>query len=316
MRKLLSLPGTVALMAALAVAEAGCTQIGVLKGRMALRDAVKYYQRQDYKQAAAKYEEALTADPSMGDAYFYLGNSYDNLFKPSRRGEAENDKLLDKAIDNYKKAAEQAQTPITKQRAMQFLVAAYGAEKLNDPSQQEPLLRKMIEMDPTDPGNYYYLANVHEQSGNYEEAEKLLVKAREMKPGDPTVYTTLAGFYNRQGQFEKTMEALEARAQKEPNNPEAHQMIASYYWEKAQKDFTISKDERMKYAKAGLQAVDKALQLKGDYLEAVVFKGLLLRTQALLEKDPKVQQELIKEAVTYQDRAKQIQTKQRASGAE
>ena len=316
MRKLLSLPGTVALMAALAVAQTGCTQIGVLKGRMALRDAVKYYQRQDYKQAAAKYEEALQADPSMGDAYFYLGNSYDNLFKPSRRGDADNDKLLEKAIENYKKGAELAATPITKQRSMQFLVAAYGAEKLNDPSQQEPLLRKMIEMDPTDPGNYYYLANVHEQSGNYEEAEKLLVKAREMKPGDPTVYTTLAGFYNRQGQFEKTMEALEARAQKEPNNPEAHQMIASYYWEKASKDFTIPKEERMKYVKTGLEAVDKALQLKADYLEAVVFKGLLFRTQALLEKDPKVQQQLIKDAVALSERVKQIQSKQRASGAE
>src|SRR4029079_4788354 len=112
------------------------------------------------------------------------------------------------------------------------------------------------------------------------------------------------------------MEALEARAQKEPNNPEAHQMIASYYWEKAQKDFTISKDERMKYAKAGLEAVDKALALKADYLDAVVFKGLLLRTQALLEKDPKAAQELVKEAEGYQAKWKAIQSKQRASGAE
>jgi tetratricopeptide (TPR) repeat protein len=174
----------------------------------------------------------------------------------------------------------------------------------------------MIEMDPTDPTNYYYLARVHEDSGNYEEAEKLLLKAREMKPGDPAVYTTLAGFYNRQGQFQKTMEALEARAEKEPNNPEAHQMIASYYWEKAQKDFTIPQAERMKYAKAGEQAVDKALALKSDYLEAVVFKGLLLRTQALLIKDPKQQQELIKEAECYSARVKQIQAKQRAAGAE
>jgi tetratricopeptide (TPR) repeat protein len=316
MRKLLSFPGTVAIVAALAAAQAGCSQVGVLKARMSLRDAVKYYQRQDYKQAAEKYEEALQADPTLGDAYFYLGNSYDNLYKPSRKGEAANDQLLEKAVENYKKASEQAQTPITKQRSMQFLVAAYGAEKLNDPAQQEPILRKMIETDPTDPGNYYYLANVHEQSGNYEEAEKLLLKAREMKPGDPTVYTTLAGFYNRQGQFEKTMEALEARAEKEPNNPEAHHMIATYYWEKAQKDFTIPKEERMKFAKAGLQAADKALGLKNDYLEAVVFKGLLLRTEALLEKDPKVQQQLIKEAETYQARAKEIQNKQRASGAE
>lgn len=316
MRKLLSFPGAVALVAALAAAQAGCGQVGVLKARMALRDAVKYYQRQDYKQAAEKYEAALQADPTLGDSYFYLGNSYDNLYKPSRKGDAANDKLLEKAVENYKKASEMAPTPITKQRAMQFLVAAYGAEKLNDPSQQEPILRRMIEIDPTDPGNYYYLARVHEDSGNYDEAEKLLLKAREMKPGDPTVYTTLAGFYNRQGQFEKTMEALEARAQKEPNNPEAHHMIATYYWEKAQKDFTIPKEERMKYAKAGMQAADKALELKADYLEAVVFKGLLLRTEALLEKDPKVQQALIKEAETYQVRAKQIQSKQRASGAE
>jgi hypothetical protein len=112
------------------------------------------------------------------------------------------------------------------------------------------------------------------------------------------------------------MEALEARAEKEPNNPEAHQMIASYYWEKAQKDFTISKDERMKYAKAGLEAVEKALQLKPDYLEAVVFKGLLFRTEALLEKDPKVQQQLLKDAGNISERVKQLQTKQRASGAE
>ena len=305
-----------ALMAVIGVAQAGCSQFGVLKGQMALRDAVKYYQRQDYKQAAAKYEEALASNPDLGDAYFYLGNSYDNQFKASRKGEPENDKLLEKAVENYKKAAEKAETPITRQRSMQFLVAVYGAEKLNDPAQQEPILRKMIEMDPSDPTNYFYLANVYEQSGNYEEAEKLLLQARDVKPNDPTVYTTLAGFYNRQGIFDKTMEALEARAQKEPNNPEAHHMIATFYWEKAQKDFTIPQAERLKYAKAGMQAVDKALQLNPDYTDALVYKGLLLRSQALLEKDPKIQQALVKEAEGYQKRAIEARNKQRASGAE
>jgi tetratricopeptide (TPR) repeat protein len=283
---------------------------------MALRDAVKYYTRQDYKQAAAKYEEENDANPDLGNAYYYLGNSYDNQYKPSRKGEPENEQLLEKAVENYKKAAEQAQTPITRQRAMQFLVAVYGADKLNDPAQQEPILRRMIEMDPSDPTNYYYLANVYEQSGNYEEAEKLLMQARDVKPNDPTVYTTLAGFYNRQGNFEKTMEALEARASKEPNNPEAHHMIATFYWEKAQKDFTIPQAERLKFAKAGMQAVDKALQLNPDYTDALVYKGLLLRSQALLEKDPKVQQALVKEAEGYQKRAIETRNKQRAAGAE
>ena len=312
MRRFVAQTGAMALVAVVALAQAGCNQIGVLKGQMALRDAVTMYQRQDYRKAAEKYEEAIAANPELYDAYFYLGNSYDNQYKQSRKGEPENDQLLEKAIANYKIAAEKAENPITRQRSLQFLVAVYGAEKLNDPTQQEPILRKMIEMDPTDPGNYYYLANVHEQSGNYDEAEQLLLKAREMKPEDPTVYTTLAGFYNRQGIFDKTMEALEARAQREPNNPEAHYMISTFYWEKAQKDFTIPQAERMKFAKAGLQAADKALELNGDYVEALVYKGLLLRTQANLEKDPKVQQALTKEADGYLERAKTARAKQQA----
>jgi len=316
MRKLLSEPAALLVVAGLAVAQAGCSQFGVLKGQMALRDAVKYYQRQDYKQAAAKYEEAIQANPGLGDAYFYLGNSYDNQYKPSRKGEPENDQLLQKAVENYKIAAEKAETPITKQRAMQFLVAVYGSDKLDDPSQQEPILRRMIEMDPTDTSNYNYLANVYEQSGNYEEAEKLLQKAREVKPNDPTVYTTLAGFYNRQGMFDKTMEALETRAQKEPNNPEAYYMIATFYWEKAYKDFTTTEADKVKFTKRGLEAVDKALQLNADYTDALIYKGLLLRVQARLEKDPKIQQQLIKEATTYSERAQQVRSKQRASGAE
>ena len=316
MRKLLAQPAIFAVVAGMALAQAGCTQIGVLKGQMALRDAVKYYQRQDYRQAAEKYEEALTSNPDLGDAYFYLGNSYDNLYKPSRKGEADNDALLTKAVVNYQKAAEQATNPLTKQRSLQYLVAVYGADKLNDPAQQEPILRKMIELDPDDPANYHYLARVHEDSGNYEEAEKLLLEARDKKPADPTVYTALAAYYNRQGNFEKTMEALQARADREPNNPEAFQTMATYYWEKAYKDFTTTQAEKVKFTKLGLEAVDKALELNKDYTDALIFKGLLLRVQARLEKDPKVQQALLKEADDYQKRAIASRDKLRASGAE
>jgi tetratricopeptide (TPR) repeat protein len=307
--------GVLALVIVLGVAVSGCSQIGVLKGQMALKDANQFYQRQDYRQAAEKYEEAITANPELGDAYFYLGNSYDNQYRPARRGDAANDQLMDKAIANYKLAVERAPTPVVKQRALQYLVFAYGEEKLNDPSQQEPILRKMIEMDPSDPANYFVLANVYEQSGDYEQAEQLLLKAREVKPNDPSVYTSLANFYNRQGNFDKTMEALHARAEKEPNNPEAHYIISTYYWEKAYKDFTTPEADKIRFVKQGLEAVDKAIELKSDYVDALTYKGLLLRVQARLEKDPKLQQALVKEAQTYSDRAVDVRNKQRAAGA-
>jgi hypothetical protein len=59
----------------------------------------------------------------------------------------------------------------------------------------------------------------------------------------------------------------------------------------------------MKIIDDGLAAVNKALEIKPDYVEAMTYKGLLLRTQALVEKDPKKQQQLIKEGTDLSEKA-------------
>ena len=46
-------------------AVAGCGQVGMLKAKMAFRDANTLYSGQDYRGAAAKYEEAIAADPNL-----------------------------------------------------------------------------------------------------------------------------------------------------------------------------------------------------------------------------------------------------------
>ena len=61
--------------------------------------------------------------------------------------------------------------------------------------------------------------------------------------------------------------------------------------------------ERALYIMEGLASVNKALELKSDYVEAMTYKGLLLRTQALIEKDPKKQQELIRQGTELSDKA-------------
>jgi tetratricopeptide (TPR) repeat protein len=127
------------------------------------------------------------------------------------------------------------------------------------------------------------------------------------------VYLTLASYYNRQGQFDKTIEALEERAAKEPNNPEAFYTISVYYWEKAYRDFKLTEKEKKAFVDKGEAAVDKALKLKPDYVEAIVYKGLLLRLQANLEKDPARQQSLIKEAEALSAKAADLR-KQKAAG--
>ncbi len=297
---------------------AGCAQIGRLKAMRAFKEANQAYQIQDYKKAAGLYEESVKAYPELNYAYFYLGNSYDNLFRPGDKGKPENDVMMEKAVKNYLLSAERLagatgeQEKVLAKRSLEYLVAAYGADKLNAPDQAEPVVQKMIQMDPTEPTNYFALAKIYEDAGAYNEAEQMYLKAKEVRPNDPTVYTTLAGYYNRQGQFDKTIQALEERAQKEPTNPEAFHTIASYYWDETRGDPKLRDSEKKDFVLKGLQASDKAIQLKPDYVDAIVFKGLLLRQQALLEKDPAKQKSLIDEAKGLSEKANDLRRKQSA----
>jgi tetratricopeptide (TPR) repeat protein len=314
---------TLAMLALGSVIVSGCSKVGELKAMKAFKSANQAYSSQDYKKAAELYEEAIQAAPDTQAAhqsYFFLGNSYDNLYKPSKKGEADNDALLTKAVDNYSKAAETlsaSNDPTDKtlaRRSLEFLVNTYGAEKLNDPGRAEPVLQKMIQQDPGDPANYFQLAKLYEDAGAYEAAEQMYIKGKEAKPGDSAGYMQLAGYYNRQGQFDKTIEALEQRAAKEPNNPEAYYTISTYYWDKAFRDFRLKEPEKKAFIQKGIEASDKALQIKSDYMEALVYKNLLLRLSANLEKDPAKQKALLQEADTLRDKATALR-KQKNAGA-
>jgi len=304
------------------VSVGGCAQIGRLKAMKAFKEANVAYAKQDYKEAAALYETATQAYPELNSAYFYLGNSYDNLFRSVDKGKPENDAMMEKAVKNYELSAQKlagATDPVEKtlgRRSLEYLVAAYGADKLNDPAKAEPVVQKMIQNDPSDPQNYFALAKIYEDAGAYPEAEQMYLKAKEAKPNDPSVYTTLAGYYNRQGQFDKTIMALEERAQKEPTNPEAFHTIASYYWDEARNDPKLRDTEKRDFVLKGLEASNKAIQLKPDYVDAIVFKGLLLRQQALLEKDPAKQKSLLDEAKGLSDKANDLRKKQTAGATQ
>ena len=78
--------------------SAGCSQLGVIQARRAAKAANQAYARQDYREAAEQYHRAIEADPTLGYAYFYLANSYEQQYRPSRKGEADNDALLEKAV--------------------------------------------------------------------------------------------------------------------------------------------------------------------------------------------------------------------------
>jgi tetratricopeptide (TPR) repeat protein len=304
-----------ALVLGVSLAAAGCGKysFSALKAQKAYKEGNDRYRAQDWKAAAEKYEEALKSDPGKSEIFFYLGNSYDNQYKASRAGEPENDANIQKAIEYYQKAADHDVKPEMKTLALQYIYSAYGPEKLNDPSKAEPIVRKMIETDPNEPANYFALAKIYEEAGRYEEAEQAFLKGRDAKPNDPSVYTTLSAFYNRQGDFAKTIEALNKAATLAPDNPQGYQLVATYYWEKSSKDHRLTDAQKMEYINKGLENVNRALQLNPSYVDALVYKGLLFRQQALVEKDRPKQLQLLDEATALQKQALELRKKTGAS---
>jgi tetratricopeptide (TPR) repeat protein len=311
----------VVLLLGLALTGSACGKYSInnLRALKAFQDANEKYQKQEFKAAADDYERVVQLNPDLGYAYFFLGNSYDNLFKPAKKGQPDNDAYLPLAIKNYRLAIDklkdspEPKAPEIRKLSYQYLISAYGPDKLNDLDQALPIAQELIALEPNEPTNYQALGKLYEDAGRYDEAEAQFKKAIEMKPNDALGYATLAGYYNRQGEFDKTMEAFETRAKMEPNNPEAWHSMAPYYSEKAMKDFKLPKDKAKQYVMRGLEVEDKALSLNPDYFEALAYKNILLRQRANLEKDPALQKRLLAEADDLKQKAEAMQKKANAA---
>jgi predicted Zn-dependent protease len=164
----------------------------------------------------------------------------------------------------------------------------------------------MIAADPDDITNYIVLSRLYDDAGDYTGAEEQVLIARTRRPDDSAVDKNLTAYYQRRGDFDKLVETLQARTAREPVNPEAFYTLATFYWEKASRDTKLPAAKRSEYARAGIDAVDKALALKEDYFEALTYKNLLLRTQAALATDAGEQRRLLDEADELRQRAETL----------
>jgi tetratricopeptide (TPR) repeat protein len=297
---------------------AGCGKYSInnLRATQAFQTGNMEYQRGEWESAIAEYNRAVTFNPDLGYAYFFMGNSYDNLYRPMRRGEPDNDAYLDRAVENYRLAIEklkdndEPQAGRILELSYEYLIAAYGTDKLNDIDQAVPVAQDLIATQPNEPSNYQALGKLYEENGLYEEAEEMFLKAIEVKTDDPLSYEVLAGYYARQGEFAKSMDALQRRADMEPNNPEAWHTLGARYSEEALKNTSLSRAEAQDMVMKGIEAEDRALAINPDYFEALAFKNILLRQQANYETNPARQQQLLSEADTIRARASELQKKQ------
>jgi len=175
------------------------------------------------------------------------------------------------------------------------------------PTAREKELKASIAADPTKPAAYLEMAKLQEERNATAEAEATLTAARAALPSNTAVLSAVAQFYNRRGDFQRAIDALEQIAALDPSDPARHQAVAVFYWEKAFKSTSLSPGEKLAYIQSGIAATDRAIALNGDYMDALVYKNILLRMQSQIETDPTRQQQLLAEADKLRVRALQLQ---------
>ncbi len=168
------------------------------------------------------------------------------------------------------------------------------------PSQREIALEARLKAAPEgdaqpETGSWVELAMLQEQRRAISSAESTLLAMRRAQPGKAESYHALAGLYRRTGQFDRAIGVLDEATALNPSDPNGYQIIVTFLSERA-KDPSLAAADRLSYIRQGIAAADRALARKPAFLEAMVYKSLLLRTQAGLEADTTARQALLGEA--------------------
>jgi tetratricopeptide (TPR) repeat protein len=299
----------------------GCNRV---RSRAAMKDGNKDYKEENFKKAVVDYGRAVELDPNFAEAWFYLGSSYQALYRPGK-DTPENKELLEKAIAAYKKSLEVNSGKTDNLRKVKVntlgaLTAIYSEEPYRDFDTALKYAQELVADNPNDAKNLYAMANLYEKFNRVQEAEELYKKIADMNPNDPKACGALAAFYNKplwegKSKFEQAIATLERCASLAPDDPGGYQKIAGFYWDKAYRDPLVSDEQKNQFADKGLENIDKALKIKPDYFEAIIYKGLLYRVKAGTTKNPRERQQFLDEAQTLQKQGLELRKQQQAEQA-
>jgi TonB family protein len=126
-----------------------------------------------------------------------------------------------------------------------------------------------------------------------------------------------AGTWTAVSAFPLYLEDQTAQAQKPPRDPlspAAYHRQAVELYDKAMKDTSLLPEEKMDLIDRGIVAEDRALRLNPDYVEAMIYKNILLRMKANMTADVMERAELLRVADQLRSRAIELRKAQGTPG--
>jgi len=246
-----------------------------LKARTLMRDANNLYKSEKYLEAVQKYDQVIAVDPWWAEAYRNSGLAYLALYQPGSL---------------HKKDVEYSDHAIVK-------------------------LRRYLQFVPTDERMEDLLMDTYLKTGRYEEAASFYKEKLKKDPRSSKVLQTIGMIYAKASNFEEARKWFRARAEADSRNHEAWYSLGVLCWERAYKGSELLVEEKRSLIEEGMQALQKAVELKPDYFEAYSYINLLWRQKALTEMDPEEAQKDLQQADVNMRKALQLRNEQMKKGA-
>jgi tetratricopeptide (TPR) repeat protein len=264
------------LIAALSLSLLSLAGCQQVQARIQIRDANDAYAKEEYATALQHYQRAREIDPQgFPDLDRMIGYSFIGLYKPEDKSPA-NVKTADAAIQE---------------------------------------LRKYLRNRPDDTIAREALINLYLNADRVTEAINYFRDWLKTHPADLDAVRSIATLYAKQGNFNESLNWYEKITLLDSKNPESFYVYGVVCYEKVAKNPPADLAERLQIIEKGKDALHRAVSLRKDYFEAMVYLSLLYRQQAPLETDPVKQQQLVAEADRIRNEAVAIVRKRKAEAA-
>ena len=215
-----------------------------------------YEQMQDYRRAAASYENAARLNPWSFRDYFSLGRVYQTM------------KEFALAVNAYRRAAQ-----LRPDHLEANLNTAKCLYQIKDYNEALVYGKKAERINPDIGELHQLLGHLYDSQKDYEQAVRSYKRALEINGNDPAVMMSLAVAYLRTSRNEPARELLATVAQLQPDNSSARQYLGYCFL-------------RLDDVNQAIVNYRKAVEINRDDWEAYRGLGVAYMLTAIKDDDP------------------------------
>jgi tetratricopeptide (TPR) repeat protein len=173
-------------------------------------------------------------------------------------------------------------------------------------------LKVYTEAFPQDKKAREFLVSLYLSTERFDDAIAFYQGMVKEDPKDTKAMQSLAQMYFKKGDVDNAVSWLKKRLEAE-TTPEAkaevYYFIGVQAWDRSYNFPDLDPVQRAHIVDEGLDALNKALQIKPDYFEALSYVNLLYREKAKIEADPAKKQEYVDTANKYLQQALELRKK-------